>query len=230
MCIPCYKSSRNRNDEELPANDPNTKSITKYQELEQLKTFMNLEIHCIMLRRNFDQIFKEEKYVTIMKATERLRKKLILDDATRVFNPESHLASMLMLRRVMTNKTTEESFPPRRRLFRILDAIIYTSELLANEEFNKSNVICSEKNRKREENEICTICRGELDNTQNYKMLSCGHEFHAECITKYFQEYNFNKCPNCNRLETFSNIRDVIVQSQLVKNLKDGNSSTDDSL
>ena len=69
-----------------------------------------------------------------------------------------------------------------------------------------------------DQTETCTICLDDMDSTMNRKKLTCGHEFHDECIVKHFEEFNNDKCPNCNQVETFANIRDIIVEGKLVDN------------
>ena len=45
------------------------------------------------------------------------------------------------------------------------------------------------------EDELCAICLSNINEKQNYK-LECGHNFHTECILKWFRN-SHNNCPCC---------------------------------
>ena len=45
--------------------------------------------------------------------------------------------------------------------------------------------------------EICVICRENLNTEQVFKLPECGHTFHTTCIISWFRR-NHNKCPCCN--------------------------------
>ena len=48
-----------------------------------------------------------------------------------------------------------------------------------------------------EEEESCTICFVDYEVGSKLKQLTCGHEFHSECIDKWIQR--INTCPVCRR-------------------------------
>ncbi|XP_027177807.1 E3 ubiquitin ligase BIG BROTHER-related-like [Coffea eugenioides] len=50
-----------------------------------------------------------------------------------------------------------------------------------------------------EEHEICIVCQCEYENQETVATLDCGHEYHADCIKKWFLKKNL--CPICKRTE-----------------------------
>ncbi|KAE9456086.1 hypothetical protein C3L33_12024, partial [Rhododendron williamsianum] len=59
------------------------------------------------------------------------------------------------------------------------------------------NEACSNSD---EEPDICVICQVEYESRERIGTLECGHEYHANCITKWLQEKNvcpFAKLPLC---------------------------------
>ncbi|KAI8558527.1 hypothetical protein RHMOL_Rhmol04G0101500 [Rhododendron molle] len=54
------------------------------------------------------------------------------------------------------------------------------------------NEACSNSD---EEPDICVICQVEYESRERIGTLECGHEYHANCITKWLQEKNV--CPVC---------------------------------
>jgi len=47
------------------------------------------------------------------------------------------------------------------------------------------------------EENICSICYESLDNNKDTYKLECNHNYHAECIIKWFRTKKSN-CPMCN--------------------------------
>lgn len=47
-------------------------------------------------------------------------------------------------------------------------------------------------------NDICSICLDNIDNSNEIHELRCGHIFHTKCIIRWFREgYVNGKCPLC---------------------------------
>ena len=120
----------------------------------------------------------------------------------------------------MIKQTRNQDIANMDRILQYFGKTIQLADKLARNGFNRDKILLKQKD------EICTICQCDLDIATNLKILSCGHEFHANCITKYFQDYNFDTCPNCNQVETFINIRAIIVQKQLVRKINSDRDST----
>ena len=47
------------------------------------------------------------------------------------------------------------------------------------------------------------FCTERLDNGAARYTLSCQHEFHFECLTKWLEEADFSICPVCRRAEEY---------------------------
>ena len=64
--------------------------------------------------------------------------------------------------------------------------------------------------------EICSICQEILGHEDPLTKISCGHEFHTQCFTEMFFQQNIQKCPNCNAVEDYENVRDIVVEGELI--------------
>ena len=45
----------------------------------------------------------------------------------------------------------------------------------------------------------CSVCINNIEHTDKYKMLTCNHYFHEECITIWVVNTQKNKCPICKK-------------------------------
>ena len=43
--------------------------------------------------------------------------------------------------------------------------------------------------------DICVICQAEFEDDESVGVLSCGHEYHVQCIKKWLRR--INNCPLC---------------------------------
>ena len=49
-------------------------------------------------------------------------------------------------------------------------------------------------------NDICAICQGHIDKTQQYAVLNCSHDYHEDCIKLLDNKQKGIKCPLCSAI------------------------------
>ena len=78
----------------------------------------------------------------------------------------------------------------------------YPRMLIPTKETNIGKVIL----KTNDDNDMCMICRDET-NTK----ISCNHYLHGECVDKWIEKSNHNKCPYCRQeMKQESKMRKVI--------------------
>ena len=130
VLIPCLKLKQSFNpdrDDDCPLHlIPGIEEL-KHAETQKLREALNVQ--CVILRRNFDDIFEEEGNNKLMKTTKRLRKKLSKEVVeSDYFDPRSHSQSMRLLQSCIRNQTDHKSFRKRSRILKVIKDIIEYSD------------------------------------------------------------------------------------------------------
>lgn len=61
----------------------------------------------------------------------------------------------------------------------------------------RKNEIKDTESRKKQKLDVCSICLGQLDNSQFKYKLPCGHTFHRDCIDRWLKIKP--NCPYCRK-------------------------------
>ena len=61
---------------------------------------------------------------------------------------------------------------------------------------NDNNLEIKKDKEKKENTDICGICRESLADKQIYKLPECNHNFHTDCIISWFRT-GYATCPYC---------------------------------